>query len=892
MKATITAWTARISLLLTVCMAAMNPAQAGPASPDPTQITQPDGTTFQAVMRGDEFQGWMETADGYTVVRNANSGAFEYATRGPEGEMIPSGIVVSASSTSASQDLMPPKGLRPPRNADLEQYQADFLNALRAARTPTGINGVQTGTWTPTPVSGPKKILVILVNFTNMSMSSGASTYWNNAIFNTGASSVAKYYQDNSYSSVSISPVTHTQAGSPSGVLTVNLAQNHPNCGNISGCNYATESAWINGALAAAAPYVNFPSLDTNGDGTISVDEALIYFVLAGYETSAGSGLTPNIWAHAWGGSGVAVSGKNINHWALNGEMYNASIRMQMGVIAHEAGHAMGGLPDLYDISGNNQGLGVFSIMASGSWGGQVGETGGATPSGLDAWSRQYLGWSTPRTPSNGTTVSFASPQTDAQSTVLMMNSASSTSEFWLVENRPPVGWDAGMYRYLGTWTGGLLIQHIDLNIGSKSANSFNAYVAGSHQGNMAEEPSTATCSMKVVTTPATSSRGCPTILFYAGNGTAFNGASTPNSNYYSGAASSVGLSGISTASGTMTATVQSTTTTTCTYTLSASSAAPPAIAINGSVVVTALTGCAWTATSNAAWLSITSGSSGSGNGTVLYSVAANSSASSRTGTLTIAGNTFTVTQSGASSTASLTRNALFVNASSSGNKTSVLRLINRTSQGGTVTATAYNESGTVVGTANMYLSSISPQQMLTFTSAQLEAAIGYTPTSGTAKYRIAFTANVADFQIINFIKDVASGNLMLGQAQVDDRGAGVAGTSTRNAFFVNPSTSTNKTSVVRLVNLSALSGSVTASAYDESGMSIGMSNASLGTLAAQQMLTFTSAQLEAMIGFTPASSTLKYRVVFTASLPSFELLNFIKDVRTGNLALGQEQIN
>jgi uncharacterized repeat protein (TIGR01451 family) len=67
-----------------------------------------------------------------------------------------------------------------------------------------------------------------------------------------------------------------------------------------------------------------------------------------------------------------------------------------------------------------------------------------------------------------------------------------------------------------------------------------------------------------------------------------------------------------------------------------------------GSTGVSAPTGYAWVAQSNVAWLAILSGSSGTGNGTVGYSVAANTSTSSRIGTLTIAGQTFTVTQAGA----------------------------------------------------------------------------------------------------------------------------------------------------------------------------------------------------------------------------------------------------
>ena len=56
---------------------------------------------------------------------------------------------------------------------------------------------------------------------------------------------------------------------------------------------------------------------------------------------------------------------------------------------------------------------------------------------------------------------------------------------------------------------------------------------------------------------------------------------------------------------------------------------------------------CSWTATSNASWITINSGSSGTGNGTVNYSVASNPNTSQRTGTITIAGQAFTVTQLG-----------------------------------------------------------------------------------------------------------------------------------------------------------------------------------------------------------------------------------------------------
>ncbi len=82
-----------------------------------------------------------------------------------------------------------------------------------------------------------------------------------------------------------------------------------------------------------------------------------------------------------------------------------------------------------------------------------------------------------------------------------------------------------------------------------------------------------------------------------------------------------------------------------CSYSINPTSQSFPSSGGSGSVNVTTQGGCAWTATSNASWITIISGASGTGNGTVNYSVAADSGAGFRTGALTIAGRTFTVQQ-------------------------------------------------------------------------------------------------------------------------------------------------------------------------------------------------------------------------------------------------------
>ncbi|MBL8202896.1 MAG: NF038122 family metalloprotease [Blastocatellia bacterium] len=101
-----------------------------------------------------------------------------------------------------------------------------------------------------------------------------------------------------------------------------------------------------------------------------------------------------------------------------------------------------------------------------------------------------------------------------------------------------------------------------------------------------------------------------------------------------------------------------------CTYTLSPTNASYGTSGGTGSVTVTASEStCAWTATSNAAWITISSGASGTGNGSVNYSVEPNTGAS-RSGTITIAGQTFTVNQSGCSFTLSFATNSFPATAS------------------------------------------------------------------------------------------------------------------------------------------------------------------------------------------------------------------------------------
>ena len=82
----------------------------------------------------------------------------------------------------------------------------------------------------------------------------------------------------------------------------------------------------------------------------------------------------------------------------------------------------------------------------------------------------------------------------------------------------------------------------------------------------------------------------------------------------------------------------------TCSFAISPASQNIAATGGAGTVALSTQPGCRWTAVSNAGWITVTSGGSGTGNGSAGFSVAANTGAA-RTGTLTIGGRGFTVSQ-------------------------------------------------------------------------------------------------------------------------------------------------------------------------------------------------------------------------------------------------------
>ena len=78
---------------------------AVPAAPFLITFAQPDGSTFQAHLRGDEHFSWIETENKQVLVKSKASGYFEFALLKRDDknrlELVPSGIPVIKRGQSA-----------------------------------------------------------------------------------------------------------------------------------------------------------------------------------------------------------------------------------------------------------------------------------------------------------------------------------------------------------------------------------------------------------------------------------------------------------------------------------------------------------------------------------------------------------------------------------------------------------------------------------------------------------------------------------------------------------------------------------------------------------------------------------------------------------------------
>ncbi|MEV4493258.1 immune inhibitor A domain-containing protein [Micromonospora coxensis] len=147
---------------------------------------------------------------------------------------------------------------------------------------------------------------------------------------------------------------------------------------------------------------------DFDGDGDFNEADGYIdHFqaVHAGEGEEAGGGAQGEdaIWSHRWaafpnlagsaGPAGNLAGGVQIGDTGMWIRDYTTEPENGgLGVFAHEYGHDLG-LPDYYDTAGGDNGVGFWSLMASGSWLSHGTDDIGSTPGYMDPFSKLFLGW-------------------------------------------------------------------------------------------------------------------------------------------------------------------------------------------------------------------------------------------------------------------------------------------------------------------------------------------------------------------------------------------------------------------------------------------------------------------------------------------------------------------
>jgi immune inhibitor A len=300
-----------------------------------------------------------------------------------------------------------------------------------------------------TAVTGTWRALVLLVDFSDKTATfypgAAGAAHYNAMLFDTPSytNSAHDYYNE-----VSCGAFNFTGAavgGASNWYRAPQTYAYYANNASGTGTYPQNSQKLVEDITAMADADVDF-SLYANG-GSDFINALFIVHAGMGAEVT---GLGSDIWSHKW---------ETEIHPTLDGKILSTySIEPEdglVGVFCHEFGHVLG-LPDLYDTDYSSEGAGDWSLMAGGSWGGA-----GALPTYMDAWSRYQLGWLTPIAPQ--APVSRASipqiegnPVAAANGVLYKLWCGPATNEYWLVENRQQVGFDASIPGP------GLLIWHID----------------------------------------------------------------------------------------------------------------------------------------------------------------------------------------------------------------------------------------------------------------------------------------------------------------------------------------------------------------------------------------------------------------------------------------------
>ncbi len=416
-----------------------------------------------------------------------------------------------------------------------------FLSNLAGMRA-KGINSGQGNSYkalysapgrTPTaPSDSEFRALALLVEFSDQPMRVQAE-FFDSLIFGDNGRTVRDYYREVSYAQIDI--VTVDLPSSVGWQTAPQTYEYYVNARNGTGSYPRNSQKLVEDLVDAVDDQVDFSMYDNDGDGY--VDVLMVIHAGTGAEFS---GSDDDIWSHEWQIAPRYKDGVAISTFTIQPEYWTRPGDMTIGVCCHELGHGFG-LPDLYDTDYSSYGVGRWCLMGYGTWLGPSGR--GSSPAHLSAWCKKQLGVIDPVNPTTNVLRQQIPPVEDSAIAWRLWNSGSASSEYFLLENRQKVGYDAYLPGH------GLLIWHIDE---SRSGNTREYYPGMNAQAHplVALEQADGYFSLEKKLDAGEANDPFPG----PGNHTEFSLLTVPGSESYLDGPTSVSVSGISEVAGVITA--------------------------------------------------------------------------------------------------------------------------------------------------------------------------------------------------------------------------------------------------------------------------------------------------------------------------------------------------
>ncbi|ELP5727825.1 M6 family metalloprotease domain-containing protein [Vibrio vulnificus] len=375
-------------LIFTLALALSASATATvPPAPIWHDVELSDGSSTKVRLTGNADFHWYEDEQGNALIEQQDRWFFaEIKSNGVEPYLISSGEEKFASSfaPSVAQDR---SALLVPQT----RAKSGSLPAIERSRSLSHSNYAARAAFTSKAQPFKQPLLVVQVSFSDIEMKHD----FTDLVFSQVNQSVVDYYDKNSFGQYRVVPAEETSGTVNDGVIDVWVSQSHPNCHNGSVCT-SRLNAVFSEAYREVNKHVDFAPYDLNLDGTIDPTELSVMFVFAGGDRSTGVLNKPAIWPHMFSHDTVYVDGKQISAYCLFAD-FQVNNQSTLGVIVHELGHLMLGLPDLYSYEHKGS-VGSWGLMGGGSWAMKEGDTNaGDTPVNMSAWSRHAAGFIAPK---------------------------------------------------------------------------------------------------------------------------------------------------------------------------------------------------------------------------------------------------------------------------------------------------------------------------------------------------------------------------------------------------------------------------------------------------------------------------------------------------------------